>query len=110
VRAIVQPIKKSGRRQNRSKAPEHRGNTQGDKNKSRRPWKRECNSAQRSAFAAIIAPRERILEGAASIFGHRFFGHAHYFHDARISGMMARADHAGWFYARRLRVRGFRDV
>jgi hypothetical protein len=51
--------------------------------------KRECNSAQRSAFAAIIAPRERILEGAASIFGHRFFGHAHYFHDARISGMMA---------------------
>jgi hypothetical protein len=78
-----------GGEKNRSKAPEHRGNTQGDKNKSRRPWKRECNSAQRSAFAAIIAPRERILEGAASIFGHRFFGHAHYFHDARISGMMA---------------------
>ncbi|WP_416065315.1 hypothetical protein ACK9YZ_00595 [Rhizobium sp. ZK1] len=86
--------KKSGRRQNRSKAPEHRGNTPGDKNKSRRPWKRECNSAHGPALTAIIAPRERILEGAASMFGHRFFGHrffgrAHYFHDARISGMMA---------------------
>ncbi|MBY5440319.1 hypothetical protein [Rhizobium leguminosarum] len=40
----------------RNRAGEYRGNTQGDKNKSRRPWKRECVSARGDAFAAIIVP------------------------------------------------------
>ncbi|MEI1247099.1 hypothetical protein [Rhizobium aouanii] len=61
-------IKKSGRRKIRRIAPEYRGNTQGDKNRSRRPWKRECISARGDAFAAIIVPRPQILEGACIAF------------------------------------------
>ncbi|MGO8658201.1 hypothetical protein ACC771_21780, partial [Rhizobium ruizarguesonis] len=52
----------------RTRAWEYRGNTQGDKNKSRRPWKRECVSAREDAFAAIIVPRPQILYGACIDF------------------------------------------
>jgi hypothetical protein len=63
----------------------HRGNTQGNKNKSRRPWKREWLSARRTAFAAIITGANANTGGGL----HRFFERARYFHDARNSGMMA---------------------
>ncbi|MGR9134160.1 hypothetical protein [Rhizobium leguminosarum] len=53
---------------NRERAGEYRGNTQGNKNKSRRPWKRECVSARGAAFAAIIVLRPQILEGACIDF------------------------------------------
>jgi hypothetical protein len=64
-RSIIEKIRAAGIR---NRAPEHRGNTQGDKNKSRRPWKRECVSARGRAFAAIIVPRPQILEGACIDF------------------------------------------
>jgi hypothetical protein len=83
ARAIVQATKNPERQKNRERAPENRGNAQGNKNKSRRPWKRECNSARGTAFAAIIR--------AANTGGglHRFFECARYFHDARVSGIVA---------------------
>ncbi|NKK64242.1 hypothetical protein GFL88_11990 [Rhizobium leguminosarum bv. viciae] len=61
-------IKKIPAAEIRNRAWEYRGITQGDKNKSRRPWKRECVSARGGAFAAIIVPRPQILEGACIDF------------------------------------------
>jgi len=44
----------------------------------------KCIFAQAFAFTAIIAPRPQNWRGL-----HRFFERERYFHDARISGMIA---------------------
>ncbi|MDR9808181.1 hypothetical protein [Rhizobium hidalgonense] len=62
------PNKKIRAAENHRPAPERRGNTQGDKNKSRRPRKRECVSAHGDVFAAIIVVRPQKLEGACIDF------------------------------------------
>jgi hypothetical protein len=80
--AIVPAKYKTGRGSRTiERAPDICGNAQGNKNKSRRRWKRKCIFAQAFAFTAIITPRPQNWRGL-----HRFFERERYFHHARISG------------------------